>query len=104
MYKVDDNKLGLKSTALYFGENTKPILHGFSALAAVNWMVAGCALGLTSPLYYGGCAAAYSHLAWQVHTADLDDPSNLAERFKSNNRVGAIVFATCVVGNLAAAT
>jgi 4-hydroxybenzoate polyprenyltransferase len=102
--KVDDSKLGLKSTALYFGENTKPILHGFSALAAVNWMVAGCALGLTSPLYYGGCAAAYSHLAWQVHTADLDDPSNLAERFKSNNRVGAIVFATCVVGNLAAAT
>ena len=101
--KVDDSKLGLKSTALHFADNTKPILHGFSALAAVNWMAAGYALGLTSPLYYGGCAAAYSHLAWQVHTADLDDPSNLAERFKSNNQVGALVFATCVAGNLLAA-
>ena len=100
--KIDDSKLGLKSTALHFAENTKPILHGFSALAAANWMAAGYALGFTSPLYYGGCAAAYSHLVWQVRTADLDDPSNLAERFKSNNIVGATMFATCVVGNLAA--
>ena len=101
--KVDDNKLGLKSTALHFAGRTKPILHGFSALAVASWMAAGCALDFSSPLYYCGCAAAYSHLVWQIQTADLDDPSNLAQRFKSNNQIGMIVFAACVAGNLTAA-
>lgn len=100
--KVDDSKLGLKSTALHFADGTKPILHGFSALALMNWVAAGYALDFASPLYYCGCVAAYSHLAWQVHTAELDNPSNLAQRFKSNNQVGAIMFATCVAGNLTA--
>ena len=49
------------------------------------------------------CAAAAAHLVWQVRTADLDDPANLAERFRSNNQVGALVFASCVAGNLAMA-
>eukprot|EP00562_Extubocellulus_spinifer_P006690 CAMPEP_0178514226 /NCGR_PEP_ID=MMETSP0696-20121128/23906_1 /TAXON_ID=265572 /ORGANISM="Extubocellulus spinifer, Strain CCMP396" /LENGTH=437 /DNA_ID=CAMNT_0020144299 /DNA_START=15 /DNA_END=1328 /DNA_ORIENTATION=- len=101
--KVDDRKLGLKSTALHFADRTKPILNGFSALAVANWMAAGYALEFTSPLYYCGCAAAYLHLVWQVQTADLDNPPNLAQRFKSNNYVGAIVFASCVAGNLTAA-
>lgn len=101
--KVDDRKLGLKSTALHFANRTKPILNVFSALAVANWMAAGYVLEFTSPLYYCGCAAAYSHLVWQVQTADLDNPPNLAQRFKSNNHVGAIVFASCVAGNLTAA-
>jgi 4-hydroxybenzoate polyprenyltransferase len=100
--KNDDAKLGLKSTALHFGENTKPILFGFSTLATGGWMLAGYNLGYIEPYYYVGCAAAGSHLFWQVATADLNNAKNLAERFKSNSQVGAIIFASCIGGNLGA--
>ena len=100
--KKDDAKLGLKSTALYFGENTKPILCGFSALATGNWLLAGYNVGYTDPYFYIGCGAAGSHLFWQVLSADLNNPKNLAERFKSNSAVGAIMFVSCMAGNYGA--
>lgn len=100
--KKDDAKLGLKSTALYFGENTKPILCGFSALATGNWLLAGYNVGYTDPYFYIGCGAAGSHLFWQVLSADLNNPKNLAERFKSNSTVGAIMFVSCMAGNYGA--
>jgi len=100
--KVDDTKLGLKSTALHFGlKNTKPVLFGFSTLATGSWMLAGYNVGFTEPYYYIGCLAAGSHLFWQVGTADLNDAKNLADRFKSNNIVGGIMFASCIAGNIA---
>jgi len=98
--KQDDSKLGLKSTALYFAENTKPILVGFSALATGSWIAAGYNVGYMEPYYYLGCGAAGAHLLWQVTTADLENPKNLAERFKSNTTVGAIMFASCIAGNI----
>lgn len=100
--KTDDAKLGLRSTALHFGESTKPILMGFSTLAAGSWMLAGYNLGYVEPYYYLGCSAAGAHLFWQVATADLNDPKNLADRFKSNTTVGAIIFASCIAGNIGA--
>lgn len=98
--KQDDAKLGLKSTALFFGDNTRPILHGFSALTFAGWTCTGYALDYTSPLFYIGCALGWSHLIWQVYTADFNDPDNLAYRFRSNQQVGAIVFGSCMLGNL----
>ena len=98
--KDDDAKLGLKSTALHFAESTKPILLGFSMLATGSWILAGYNLGYTEPYYYLGCFTAGTHLFWQVLTADLDDPKNLADRFKSNADVGAIMFASCIAGNI----
>ena len=98
--KEDDNKLGLKSTALYFGDNTKPILYGFSALATGCWMLAGNNVGFEAPYYYLGCGAAGTHLCWQIISADLQNAKNLAERFKSNNTVGAILLASIVAGNI----
>lgn len=90
--KKDDKKLGLKSTALYFGDTyTKPILQSFAAIAACSWMYSGAS--------YIGCTIAWSHLVWQIHTADLHNPDNLAQRFRSNNAVGGIMFVSCLVGN-----
>lgn len=98
--KQDDAKLGLKSTALFFGENTKPILYGFSALSLSGWIMTGLALEYTTPMFYSGCVLAGSHLVWQIYTADLNDPDNLAIRFRSNQQVGAIIFGSCILGNL----
>lgn len=98
--KRDDAAIGLKSTALTFGDaGTKPILHVLSVAALAGWTAAGAAAGVSHPLvYHAGCLAAWAHLNWQVRTADLDDPANLADRFRSNNTVGAIVFASCAAG------
>jgi 4-hydroxybenzoate polyprenyltransferase len=124
--KKDDAKLGLKSTALTFGDRwTKPILTGFAGVAWGGWMMAGynCGLGTAEDVvtlsallgregsiatanaaavaaqyaYYAGVSAAASHLLWQIYTADLQDANNLAYRFKSNNLVGWIVFGSCCV-------
>jgi 4-hydroxybenzoate polyprenyltransferase len=94
--KVDDAKLGLKSTALYFGDNTKPILHGVAACAGIGWLAACHDL---SPISYIGLGSAYAHLVWQIQTADLGSPENLAHRFRSNQMVGGLVFVSIVTGN-----
>jgi len=101
--KVDDAKLGLKSTALHFGEHTKPTLYCFSGMTFLGWNLAGFGAGFTEPVYYIGSFAAFSHLLWQICSADLEDPDNLANRFKSNNHVGGIMFASCVAGSMASA-
>jgi hypothetical protein len=57
---------------------------------------------VAAPLLFGfGCGLAGSHLMWQMYTADLENASNLAHRFRSNNLVGGLVFGTIVAGNLA---
>jgi 4-hydroxybenzoate polyprenyltransferase len=101
--KADDTRLGLKSTALTFGSDEarhKQILHGFAALTWMQWLLAGYAMDHGFLAYSVGATAAYSHLAWQIQTADLENPHNLAERFRSNTTVGGIIFASIVAGKL----
>mmetsp|Transcript_14915 Transcript_14915/g.30010 ORF Transcript_14915/g.30010 Transcript_14915/m.30010 type:complete len:561 (-) Transcript_14915:99-1781(-) len=105
--KRDDKKLGLKSTALTFGEEgTKPVLTALAGITWACWMLAGYNAGygavLDNPYFYGGCSLAAIHLLWQIGSADLNDPENLAYRFRSNNYVGGLMFGSCVVGNLMA--
>jgi 4-hydroxybenzoate polyprenyltransferase len=113
--KKDDVQLGLKSTAIYFGDTyTKPILSTLATLAFGGWCAAGYYSGLlvipttaqeaahadpSTIIYTTGCTLAYSHLLWQVYTANLNDASNLAKRFESNNNVGAILFGTILTAS-----
>ena len=91
--------LGLKSTALLFAGDTKPILAGFSALTVAGFAGAGHAAGMGWP-FFAGVAATAAHLGWQVGTARLDDRLNLTKRFVSNQHVGLLVFLGAVAGNL----
>lgn len=95
--KVDDAKLGLKSTALHFGEYTKLVLQGFAACAGMGWFAA--CYSVLNPVCALGLGGAYAHLVWQIQTAKLDNPGNSARRFNSNNTVGALVFLSIVAGN-----
>ncbi|OQR95912.1 para-hydroxybenzoate-polyprenyltransferase [Thraustotheca clavata] len=97
--KNDDKRIGVKSTALLFGENTKPILNAFSAATILGLGTAGYMVGLSAPFYMGLSAAA-GHLAWQVNTAKINDPLNLQERFASNKYFGALIFASIVAGKV----
>lgn len=95
--KVDDAMIGIHSTALTFGNDfTKPILHACALSAYAGWLYVASPCSLT----YVGLTGAYSHLLWQIHTADLDDPQSVGERFRSNHTVGGIVFGSLMVGTL----
>ena len=99
--KKDDVKVGVKSTALHFGEDTKEYLGAFAGLAVAGLVGAGAGAGVAWP-FYAGVAGAASHLVWQIKTVDLDDPEQCAQKFRSNAGYGALVFAAAVAGKLAA--
>jgi len=97
--KEDDKRLGLRSTALYFGDNTKPILMGFGTLAITGIMASGYLVDLAWP-FYAGMGISAGHLRWQIQTADLADNTNLWERFQANGTFGFIVASSIVAGKV----
>ena len=93
--KEDDLAMGLKSTALRFGEQTKPWLTGFYGAAVLMWALAAWLVGVGA-IGMIGLAAAAAHMAWQVTTLDISNAENCLRRFKSNRDLGWIVFAGLV--------
>ncbi len=91
--REDDALIGIKSTALLFGERTKPMLALFYALAVVLIGVADLAGAAAAGLRACGLAAFAAHLAWQVWRLDIDDPALCLRLFKSNRDAGLILFA-----------
>ncbi len=89
--KEDDAMIGLGSTALRFGERTKAWLTLFYGLAWTGFAAAGLLVG-AQLLYFTALALAALQMTWQVTTLDTDDPANCLARFRSNHRLGAIVF------------
>ena len=52
--KVDDKKLGLKSTALYFGnEHTRRALYTFAGVSTTALAASGFMAGMSWPFYLG---------------------------------------------------
>jgi 4-hydroxybenzoate polyprenyltransferase len=93
--REDDALVGVKSTALLFGERTKPMLALFygAAVALIAW--AGWIAG-GGGLFALGLAAFAAHLAWQVYALDTRDPVNCLKLFRSNRDAGLILFAGLV--------
>ncbi|MEM1370856.1 MAG: 4-hydroxybenzoate octaprenyltransferase [Pseudomonadota bacterium] len=87
--KEDDLMLGLKSTAIRFGAQTKLWLAVFYAATVMSW-TAACWLAGAGVATILGLAALAVCLAWQVVTVDIDDPANCLVRFKANREVGAL--------------
>ena len=74
--KEDDALLGLKSTALRFGDATPRWVGGFYAGAVLLWGAAGMLAGAHAVFLLAlGLAAA--QLAWQVATLDIGDAAQL---------------------------
>ena len=90
--KEDDLMLGLKSTAIRFGDNTKSWLMGLFGLAIVLWTAAALMSGAGVALLTALSVIA-AHFVWQVRTLDITDGDNCLERFRSNRTVGFIFFA-----------
>jgi 4-hydroxybenzoate polyprenyltransferase len=92
----DDALVGLKSTALLFGERTRPALALFSILAVLLIGLAGLTAG-AGVVFAIGLIAFALHLAWQVHTINIGDPALCLRLFKSNRDAGLILFASLIL-------
>jgi 4-hydroxybenzoate polyprenyltransferase len=89
--REDDLLIGIKSTALLFGENTRPALASFYAGAVVLIGIAGLMAG-GGFIFVLGLIAFSAHLAWQVMRLDINDSAHCLKLFKSNRDAGLILF------------
>jgi len=97
--KDDDALIGLKSTALRFGDGTRPMLFLFYGLTIALIAVSFRSANLNWPGYVFLSAAAL-HLGYQAATVKFDDPHNCLAIFKSNTRTGLYVIAAIVAGGI----
>jgi 4-hydroxybenzoate polyprenyltransferase len=90
--REDDAFIGIKSTALLFGERTKPMLAVFfsGAVILIGWAGWSAGAGLVFAL---GLSAFAAHLAWQIWRLDIVDPALCLALFKSNRDAGLILVA-----------
>jgi 4-hydroxybenzoate polyprenyltransferase len=92
----DDALIGIKSTALLFGERTKRMLAVFYGLAVILIGAAGFLAGGGIAFWFGLLAFA-AHLAWQIFRLDIHDPDLCLMLFKSDRDAGLILFAGLVI-------
>jgi len=87
---ADDLLVGIKSTALKFGDGSRPWLAFFFAaglaLIALAFWLAG-----TGPLAHMGLAGAALHAAWQLWRFRPGDPGRARQLFLSNRDLGLII-------------
>lgn len=104
--KEDDALIGVKSTALLFGESTGAILRLFMMLSIIL-MSAGVVMallpGATLFALLLGIAGAWAfgwHMAWQLARLDTEDGDTCLMLFRSNRNAGlipALFFAAAVL-------
>jgi 4-hydroxybenzoate polyprenyltransferase len=98
--KEDDVLIGVKSTALQFGENTTGWLIGFFILALVS-IDAALWLAGASFIAHMGVALAAVHAAWQIKRFELNNSALCLHLFKSNREFGLIIasflFLDCLI-------
>ena len=91
--------IGVKSTALRLGEDTKKWLSAFGVGTVASLTACGMASDQTWP-YYVAPAATTAQLGWQVGTVDIDNGSDCWDKFKSNSWMGIILFSGIVASTL----
>lgn len=98
--KEDDALIGIKSSALALGEaRTTPYLAVFYGLFTLALGMAGY-LADIGTLFYIGLALIALHFVWQIRSVDLSDADSCLHVFKSNHRLGMLVFVVIVVGQM----
>jgi 4-hydroxybenzoate polyprenyltransferase len=98
--REDDALIGIKSTALLFGERTKPMLGVFYGLATALIGLAGALAG-AGALFGLGLVGFAAHLAWQIARLDIGDPELCLRIFKSDRDAGLVLFGGMLADALA---
>lgn len=97
--KEDDVLIGVKSTALKFGANTRPWLIGFFALALIL-IAAAIRLAGGGLIAHMGAAAAALQALWQVKRFEAGDASRCLALFRSNRNFGLILAIALLLDSL----
>lgn len=97
--RTDDVLLGLKSTAIKFGENTPLFVWRMYQVAITAICIVGLALHMNIIFYAFMGIAAY-HLYWQTETLDIHDAKSCGIKFKSNIEFGVIVLLGILLGHI----
>ncbi|MDB5369712.1 MAG: 4-hydroxybenzoate polyprenyltransferase [Roseomonas sp.] len=97
--REDDVLVGIRSTALHFGERTRPFLVAcysgtVALLALAGW------LGGAGPWFWPALAVPALMLARQVRRLDIHDPALCLRLFQSNREIGLAVALAYLAGRL----
>jgi 4-hydroxybenzoate polyprenyltransferase len=88
--RSDDLVAGVKSTAVLFGEQTKPWLVGFGTVMAGSL----AAVGVNGDLGLGyeiGAAATMTYIGWQIYSVDLKDGQSCFNAFSATKWGGLMM-------------
>lgn len=97
--REDDALIGIGSTALRWGENTRPFLAACYAATLALLILAGW-LGGLSWLFIPALLPAAALLGWQVRALDIHDPALCLRLFKANREAGLLVALALLAGRL----
>ena len=91
--KVDDNFLGLKSSAIFLGEKSKLAISIFYLIFFISISFLLIALNPIN-IWLSSSVLSFTgiHLIRQIYLLDINDPSICFTIFKSNNTIGVFVF------------
>jgi 4-hydroxybenzoate polyprenyltransferase len=98
--KEDDLHIGVRSSAIALGSQTRPWLFVFYAGALSLWAAAGIAAGLGN-WFWAGLVGSGLQLAWQAAQVATDDPGDCLAKFRSNRWVGWLMLGGIVAGHFA---
>ena len=89
--RVDDLKIGVKSSAIWFGRYDRLMIGLLHASALILLAGLGFASG-RGPYYFAGLALAAVHAIWQQWLTRRREPAACFRAFLSNNYFGAAIF------------
>jgi 4-hydroxybenzoate polyprenyltransferase len=94
--RSDDQKIGVRSSAIAFGDLDLLLIGGMQALMLFALLLIGRVLGL-GIWYWLGLLAAAAGFAWQQYLARDRDPAACFKAFLNNHYVGMAIFVGLVL-------
>jgi 4-hydroxybenzoate polyprenyltransferase len=97
--KADDIEIGVKSTALKFGQQSKPWIAGFALITLLGIGLAFWSAG-AGWASFTALAVLAGHFTWQIATWRMDDQADCLAKFKSNRGAGLIILIGCLLASV----
>ncbi|MGB0843971.1 MAG: 4-hydroxybenzoate octaprenyltransferase [Alphaproteobacteria bacterium] len=95
--KEDDLIVGVKSTALRFGDKTKSWLMAFATLQALSLVLSGF-MASVSALFYVSVIASFIGFSVMLVRVDINSPAQCIAMFKAQLWIGLIIVFGCLLG------
>jgi 4-hydroxybenzoate polyprenyltransferase len=98
--REDDARIGIGSTALFWGARTRPFLLACYGAMLILLALAGWLAGISAPFWPALLLLPAALLARQVATLNIHDPAGCLRLFKSNREAGLAVALAFLLGRL----